>query len=606
MAGIGRQGLPRWRAWLSRCQARPGQALVLGALMMTVLVAMTGLTVDVGVWLVAKARLQRAVDAAALSVVLDRPIPTQTGGATAVATVKSNLIIAEQGIPTAQLTSVATTVPRSNQFQVTAQQVVPTAFARVIGVNSATISATATADINAYIEIPVSPICGGQLAGSSVVCDGGIGDSTMDQFGRNRPHGNGDAYTNPSSPFYNGPDGQPVLPEGYLYRVHVDAGYTGPLDIQVWDVDGFNKRNPPRYLNPCPPAVVGDPCDTIENPTYYALNDRRDNNPDMPSIAQDYFAPGYHLFWRVDECNSSGQNCRQTSVMTPIQFTLWYLDPDALDPLNPLPGERTDIQTRSFGPAGGPTTVTDTYTCTSDANGVVGDNSCPDLRWMRLFHIPDVAAYPARVDGSRSFFIHVRALGSTDTENVYHLRSGPPPGDPDQASCQRSGVGGRSNYEDVNNQVTCQWQNGRSGGNTKIYARRSMPVNVMQAASGGVPYVVWLGYIPRTAAGQTLRLRNYDLDRPGGCSPLTASNTVTYTAFFPNGVRRVDLSNTCGSANAVWAEDLWTAPPTSDAAFWGTDDGFWLYANVFQKTGSNPFWDTAVFEVMFNRARIVR
>ena len=63
--------------------ARSGQALVLGALMMTVLVAMTGLAVDTGVWLVAKARLQRAVDAATLSVVLDRPTPAQTNGAAA-------------------------------------------------------------------------------------------------------------------------------------------------------------------------------------------------------------------------------------------------------------------------------------------------------------------------------------------------------------------------------------------------------------------------------------------------------------------------------------------------------------------------------------------
>jgi Flp pilus assembly protein TadG len=609
----------RWRD-----PARGGQALVLGALLMTVLVAFTGLTVDVGVWLVAKARLQRAVDAAALSVILDRPAPSQTGGAAAVATVKSRTIIVSQGVPDNQIISVNTSVPRANQLQVTAQQRVPTAFAKVIGVQEATIGAQATADINAYIEIPVSPLCGGAVSGSSIICDGGVGDSTMDQFGINRAHTNGDAYTNPTSPYYNGPDGNPVLPEGYLYRVHVEAGYTGALDIQVWDPDNFNQNNPPQYLDPC--GTYPPPCNRIQNPTYSALNDTRHPNPSMPSVAQNYYAAGYHLFWRVDECNGNGQTtCQGTAEMTPLEFTLWYLDPDALDPLNPLTGERTDIERVLFVPSGSSLTcstsgssrpamttpssipcTTFTYTCTAPYGS---DSSCTDLRWVRLFHIPDVTSYPARVDGTRSFFIYVRPLGSTYTENVYHLRSGPPPGDADQASCQKSGVGGRSNYESVNNQINCQWQNGRGpGANTKIYARRSMPVNVMQAASGGVPYIVWLGYIPKTAAGQTLRLRNYDLDRPSSpaCPPGSSATNVRYMAYFPSDGRRTFLTETCGSANGVWQEDLWTAPAESDSTFWGADEGFWLYADVFQKTGTYPFWDTAVFEVIFNRARLIR
>ncbi|MCC6628303.1 MAG: hypothetical protein IT340_13010 [Chloroflexi bacterium] len=644
-----RQG--RWPTTFRRDVARSGQALVLGALMMTVLVAMTGLAVDTGVWLVAKARLQRAVDAATLSVVLDRPTPAQTNGAGAscpgvspapVATDRARDVVLNQGIPDNQLTCVLTSVPRSNQLLVSATQLVPTAFAKVIGINEATIGAQATADINTYVEIPVSPICGGTVSGSgsSEVCDGGIGDSTMDQFGTQRNWSNGDSYTNTGSPFYNGPDGLPVLPEGYLYRVHVEAGYTGALDIQVFDPDGFNKRNPQRYLNPCPPAIVGDPCDTIENPTYYALNDHRDgsgsaipgggsNNVDMPSIAQNYFASGLHLFWRVDECNGGGgQTCRQDAAMVPIEFTLWYLDPDAMDPLAPLPGERTDIERVVFRPssvgsiscgtAGSgrpsettPTTIpctTVTYTCTSDVNGNVSDSSCPDLRWPRLFHIANVASYPARSDGSRSFFIYVRALGSTNTENVYHLRSGPPPGDTDQRGCQRSGVGGRGNFEDVNNQASCQWVNGRgANANTKVFARRSMPTNVMQAG-GSVPYIVWLGYIPRTAAGQTLRLRNYDLDRPAGaCPPTSSSNAVNYIAYFPSSGRRSTLMTACGSGGTVWQEDLWSAPAwdgTTSDTFWGSDEGFWLYADVFQKSGI--FWDTAVWEVIFNRARLIR
>jgi hypothetical protein len=130
-----------------------------------------------------------------------------------------------------------------------------------------------------------------------------------------------------------------------------------------------------------------------------------------------------------------------------------------------------------------------------------------------------------------------------------------------------------------------------------------MPVNVMQAG-GAVPYIVWLGYIPKTAAGQTLRLRNYDLDRPTACPTMNSGNAVNYVAFFPSDNRRTALISDCGSAGSVWQETLWTVPPESDTTFWGTDIGFWFYADVFQKSGI--FWDTAVFEVIFNRARLVR
>jgi hypothetical protein len=223
---------------------------------------------------------------------------------------------------------------------------------------------------------------------------------------------------------------------------------------------------------------------------------------------------------------------------------------------------------------------------------------------------------PAQVDGSKSIFIDVKPIGqATNTENVYHLRSGPPPGDSDQNPCQHSGAwgSGRGSWEDVNDQISCQWQNGRPGGNTKVYARRSMPVNVMQAADGSVPYVVWLGWVPKEAAGQRLQLRNYDLDRPGGsCPPATAANGVRYTAFFPgraSGSQHVDLTiggslYSCGSSNGQWVQDDWTAPAET-GGWWGSDDGFWLYANIFQKTGGAPFWDTAVFEVLFERARLV-
>lgn len=617
---MGRTRRPSLRHLLGaarRDPVRAGQALVLGALMMTVLVAFTGLAVDTGVWLVAKARLQRAVDAAALSVILDRPITAQTDGAAAtcpgsspVATARSRTFILNQGIPAAQITCVLTDVPRTNQLAVTATQVVPTAFAKIIGVTQATITARATADMNTYIEVPVSPICGGAVgAGVGVVCDGGIGDSTMDQFGRTRDYTYGDAYTNPSSPYYTNPDGSTVLPNGYLYRTDVGPGYTGALDIQVWDPDGFNQSNPPQYLDPCGVS----PCNTNPNPVYSALNDLR---PSFPSVSRNYYANGYHLFWRIDECSGS---CQNTAEMTPIQLTLWYLDPNALDPLNPLPGERTNIARVIFSPtavtctapsAGVPCTNY-VYTCTApDGN----NGTCPDMRWVRAFQIPDVGVWGARVDGSRSFFIDVTTIGNYNGENSYHLRSGPPPGDVDQAACQRSGrwSDGRPNWESVNNQVNCQWRNGRGSANTKIYARRSMVTNVVQAATGNIPYVVWLGYIPKTAAGQTLRLRNYDLDRPGGsCTPATASNGVFYTAFFPSDGHRTNLTINgqlyqCGSGNGTWQEDVWTVPPESDTAFWGGDQGFWLYTNIFQKTGSSPFWDTAVFEVIFNRARLIK
>lgn len=628
----------RWRGWSGRSLpggSHPGQMVFTGAVMMAVLLAMTGLAVDVGVWFVARTRLQRAVDAAALSVILDRPTATQANGSdinspvtggVRPATDRARTFILNQGIPATELSTVYSAVPRTNRFTVTATQVVPTAFARVIGVNQAAVNAIATADINSYLEIPVSPVCGAAPPGSSVVCDGGVGDSTMDAFGTSRHPTNGDPYTNPNTgvnPYYLDPNGQPYLPEGYLYRVHVEAGYTGALEIQVFDPDTWNQNNPRRCITPSGTRYDANPCNAGDSITaeYSALTNT--STLEVPTIGPNFYGPGYHLFWRVDEC--FGSTCQPTSDQIALEYTLWYFSPNALDPLNPIGNERQDIERVVYRDAAstsitcqsagasrpqhldpGTPCNTMTWTC---APPYGASASCTDLRWMRLFVIPDVAAYPAQQDGSRSFFIYVRSLSPTTTETGYHLRSGPPVGDPDQnsaAACSLSHpvqTKGFPYREHVNGQSYCPWRNGRAGGNTKIFARRAMPTNAMQwGPTGSTPYIIWLGYIPKAASGQTLLMRNFDLDRPGLCPPTSSTNSVTYVAYFPSDGRRVDLVDFCGSRNNEWTEDLWTIPAVTNTGFWSTDQGFWLYADVFQKSN---VYDTVTWEILFIRARLI-
>ncbi|TAN24287.1 MAG: hypothetical protein EPN33_00520 [Acidobacteria bacterium] len=143
---------------MKRAQARrrqEGVTVVLMALVLTALCGMAALAVDVGVLLSAKNAAQNAADAAALAgafTFLD-PASVQPLAATnaAIAIGDSNPILSQNAVVT---TSDVTVDTNTREVTVNVERsgssAVPTFFARVLGINSANVAATATAVASPY------------------------------------------------------------------------------------------------------------------------------------------------------------------------------------------------------------------------------------------------------------------------------------------------------------------------------------------------------------------------------------------------------------------------------------------------------------------------
>ena len=124
-----------WNRTTNTDKGSRGQVLPMAALMMVVLVAFTGLAIDVGRLFIAKAELVRAVDAAALAATLE--LPDLTNAQTKATTYM------QQNEPTAVTQTVSS--PTERQIQVTGTKTVDVIFMRIFGISSVSVSASATA-----------------------------------------------------------------------------------------------------------------------------------------------------------------------------------------------------------------------------------------------------------------------------------------------------------------------------------------------------------------------------------------------------------------------------------------------------------------------------
>ena len=128
---------------LCKLREESGQALVLAALAMVVVLGMAALAIDVGMFLQERRDLQNAADAAALAGAVD--LPGSPAGAIADATTWAG----QNGIGPGELdgVTVSTTYVTDDTITVKVKRDVPWFFARVLGRGSDTISADATARI---------------------------------------------------------------------------------------------------------------------------------------------------------------------------------------------------------------------------------------------------------------------------------------------------------------------------------------------------------------------------------------------------------------------------------------------------------------------------
>ncbi len=132
----------------SRVQEEEGSILVFSVFAMISLLLFASMAIDVGCILTARNQLQSAVDASALSgatgLIVDQPEATQR----AITTAGNNTVIEQAvGIDAGNIN-----FPTSSQVQVQTSRAINLYFAKIIGMNTADVSAAATAELATIVS----------------------------------------------------------------------------------------------------------------------------------------------------------------------------------------------------------------------------------------------------------------------------------------------------------------------------------------------------------------------------------------------------------------------------------------------------------------------
>jgi len=348
-----------------------GQALVLVALALIPLLMAVGLAVDLGMLFSYKARLRRAVDAAALSAAESYHEAADGSQATLAA---EQFLAANTLGYSPRITPAVTLTPELSQITVRGTQTVKTNFMSIgPGLATVNLAAEATAVLDSYAEIPIKP------AGNF----GKVQQVNPSIFGPSGRYSYGDAYSPTSSPDHA------KLPYGYLFRIYVPPDYistTGShqLAIELFDPDCYNSNTNVSSGHPRQDA-------------YLVLNGI-DN--------------GWHLFYRVDEIRGpNGEQAYNMAWITQTRYTLWHFRTDLIN-LNPF-ADPTTIAT------GG------TYI----AQATYWNDSSTDLKWVTppgfVIDLNDPRWTRDPTDNSWSFYLYVLSVAGS-SENGFDIRTGPP------------------------------------------------------------------------------------------------------------------------------------------------------------------------------------
>lgn len=619
-----------------------GQALLIVALMMTVLILFAGLGVDVGNLMGKRAKLQSAVDAATLSAA------EMIGGSSSIYTsTKASQILEANGVLSPTLVSVVvdTPVQASNQVHVKVVQRIDTFFMRIIPMwRQVDISAEATADLNNYAEVNAKPY--GQ--------PGVVNELNLSVWGKNSWRKGGDAYSplyeNSGGTIINNPE-YPKQPYGYLYRIDVPASYTADdVVVQIFDADGYNRPDAPVTPTNTP---IPTPFQT-PRPTYTPSgSDYRftgcpsyDNNNCTTSLNQ----PGYRYntglklnaypdqrpaFWRADEdrrvysdsdINPVGNSWDNTWATT-TQYTLWHFDPRVTSAFG-YPDDLSD-QPANAGPCGSPTFPT-LRKCLAQ---YTADRTITktDLKWYQpdgfkvvLRNGPGCTkgtggneCFDRETTGGFYFYLYVQGIDGS-SENNFDLRVGPSSGN---ILCDNTTVTTGNMYQTdcyVNQLYYDNSYNGLGDWNTggaSVFAKRAMALNL----DTGTQFPMLFTQVSKNAAGQTLGIRHFDQDcnSNGGCDPPI---TMTYQM---QKCGATDLNNDASFADVatgyVGNNDAWVcAPgacpdpegvliPNENSQFFKASDGT-ICATSWLRLKKDPSYtqDTTVWEMPFIRPRLVK
>jgi Flp pilus assembly protein TadG len=646
-----REGRGVWR----RTTRSKGQALVVIALMMTVLMLFIGLGVDVANLMSKRSKLQSAVDAAALSAA--QTLVGGAGSSISVATTKAYQILEANGVPTSTLSVKTVDFPDTSQVHIRAVQNVDTYFMRLIpAFRTMTVSADATSDLNSYAEINAKPY--GK--------PGIVNELNLMVWGRNSWRKQGDAY----SPFYwprsdassSSPPAVPTpnplyseQPYGYLFRIDVPADYPhDTLAVQIFDPDSYNRSdNPPVYaLATCPPPInptpgpsptPGGPAPTVAPPCV--LPTPNPNNPDMyascanpragdcdtpngswenPGLKINAFpdpadpsnlTKGRTAFWRVDELryryNQTAGGVRDNSYATTTRYTLWHF--------------RTDITSAFVNPY----TISD-YPDPPATPGPIAtfdsfNNPTTDLSWYQPpgFSV-NLNDFQRETNGDWYFYVYVQGIDGS-SENDYDLRVGPAnsevsgnlactyaiPTTAYSTNCYVNKV-----YYDTAFMGADDWTDGDdpATGNYEgalLFAKRALPLNL----DTGVEFPMLLTQVSVNASGQTLRVRHFDQDCNRGCGTVMVyemqkcgfDDTTDDNSFTQVGQGWIGDNDMWYDGNPAHEKENVTIPAENHVAFHNYSTGqsctsSWLRIRRYQSYSN----DTTVWEMPYIRPRLIK
>ena len=562
---------------LSRERSR-GQALILVALAMTVLVLFVGLGVDTANLLARKAKLQSAVDAAALSSAQEL---LGAGNYTRTATLRANQILEANSILSPTLTSKLVTFPASKQVRVSVVQAVDTFFMRLIpAFSTMSINAEATADINSYAEINAKPY--GK--------PGVVSELNLQTWGPDTWRTNGDPYTPTNIDMATTNPWNGDQPYGYLFRIDVPPSYPyDRLAVQIFDPDSYNRSGTPTPWPTQPscflPCVIPSPSPTPVPDNYASCTNpasgdcTTDNGRQAPGMHLNAFPNGRTAFWRVEEYWSpidyvhpvTGQYTdRQTfnqDWATETRFTLWHFDPYITSAFE-NPATLSDQ-------LGGASLASYTWTNSSDTSVLAKT----DLRWyqptgfdIRLKDGVGNDLFTREVNGGMYFYLYVKGI-SGSIENNYDLRVGPPNSEESANDlCTDAALGTAYTGNCYVNQLYYNVAfNGKADwvtGGAAIFAKKSLPLNLATGANFPLAFT----QINKNAAGVMLGIRHYDQD----CdvlSPARCGTTMTYQM------------QVCGCTDLndsdCWRDIPSSSSPTGNAIGWHSKTNSW-------SDGTNP------------------
>lgn len=500
-------------------QREKGQSIVLLAIMLIVLLLFAGMALDAGLIYMRRLQLSRAVDAAALACVGELPymdvtieraeqFMTVNGLDPEVLISSGGYFTVTQGVPE----GVPTGVGQDHVATVYAKWRSNTVFMQLIGIPFVDLTATASAEYRAYVDMFTSQ------TGQS----GMTGPVNLAVFGPDQSPSYGDACSCPAihqggkGPSYR-PTQDPYAPanpnhdqwnacwpHGYPFRIHVPGG-VDTMRLEILDPETYNNNISSVFIT----DTMGV---TSTNGFWWNVSPTNRSNPAMRKWIDPTMPPipgeeDPYRYWiqRMDENRRYLTTPAYSDLYnTETEFRLYYIGDGTRINIATYTAPKdnshqTDLTWVSPGGSASQDPIYDEdylvgygdYFVTADPSFEI------DMTKLDGIEVGD--------DGSRSIFLEVEAMSGW-SENGFDLWAGPVTTDNvNYWGGQRANVNARNMW--INRQRAGAGPSHDSGG-IVTFGRGILPLNV----NTGVMYKVTLAYIPEVAQGIDLCVYKWDTD----------------------------------------------------------------------------------------------